>query len=506
MFRRIWSALAAVCALAQPAPEPTEVERELKRFAEVFSIVEREAAEFADFDQLFYRGAIPGLLRPLDPHSVFFDRDQFEQLKEMQNSVSKGFGSVVSVLPGRVIVLQTQPGSPSARAGLAPGDEILAVNHIPLAGLSLEQLTGLLGASRQREAVVTIRRPGSARLLDFTMVPAEQQTASVDRLITLAPGAAYLRVSSFDQDTGARLREAIEKLGGANLESLVLDLRENPGGVLGAALESASLFLDPGKRLLTARGRTAQTQEIDVPQDAQPYRFRLAVLLNAKSASGSEIVAGALQDHDRAIVLGEPSFGKGLVQSVLPLSQGTGLALTTAFYYTPSGRSIQRPLRAGQLIETTTSIERPVHKTATGRTVRGGGGIEPDILAYPPVPSRLLFVMEASASFTTFAGEYLRKTPRVPVNFTVPPVLLDEFQVFLANRRIQPNMADWSADRETIQSRLQQEILTLAHGVAAGDEVEVRRDPVVRRAQQLMSSSASPRAKSAPPGSTGAGR
>ena len=219
-------------------------------------------------------------------------------------------------------------------------------------------------------------------------------TPSVDRAFHPRPGVAYLRVGSFDVPTGKAIKEAIEQLGGQNLKGLVLDLRNNPGGVIGAALETAALFLKPGQTIVSVRGRSVGSDEIKVPEKVTPYTFPVAMLVNDKTASASEIVAGALQDHKRATIIGEQSFGKGFVQSVLPLSQGTGMALTTAFYYTPQGRSIQRSL-PGQLAKTTTG--------------GGAGGINPDQIVFPEAMTRLRAVLDATGSFTTFATDYIQR-------------------------------------------------------------------------------------------------
>jgi len=457
--------------------------------AHVYALIEREAAESVDPYEAFYRGAIPGMLRQLDPHSVFFDPAQFEQLKELERSTRKGFGSVVSLLPGRVIVLQTLSGTPSARAGIEPGDEILAINGIRLDWLDVDQLVGLLTEFRQREVRLDVRRPGSARLLEFVLTPEEMQSPSVERTFFVGAGVGYIRVASFESETGKQLKEAIEKLGGRRLRALVLDLRDNAGGLLPAALETASLFLPPKSRILTIRGRATQADEVTVPETASPYAFPVAILVNGKTASAAEIVAGALQDHDRATLVGEPSFGKGLVQSVFPLSEGTGLALTTAFYYTPSGRSIQKPLREGRLGNATTlpaGPEEAAHRTDSGRPLKGGGGLHPDHLVHPPASTRLRLVLEATASFTNFATEYLRKTPSLPEDFEVTPALLDDFQAFLSQRNIRPGVSEWSADRDWIRSRLEQEILNQALGVEKGDEVEARRDPQVLKALEVL--------------------
>ncbi len=465
-------------AAADPAQD---LESQLKRFVDLFARVEREAADEVDIRKAFYEGAIPGMLRRLDPHSVFFDPDQFEQLKELEKSTRKGFGSVVSVLPGRVIVLQTLPGTPSAKSGMAAGDEILAVNGIALSQLDLEQLVGLLGESKQRPAELDVMRAG--RHLHFTLTPEEMQAPSVDRVFTLRPGVAYLRVGSFDAQTGEQIRDAIEKLGSPGLKGLVLDLRNNPGGLLPSALDTASLFLKPGLKILSVRGRSVEGKEITVPDSAKPYTFPVAVLINGRSASAAEIVAGALQDHDRATIVGEPSFGKGLVESVFPLSAGAGMALTTAYYYTPSGRSIQRALQGSQLVQQSNGAS---YQTDSGRAVKGGGGITPDVTVFPEGQTRLRVALDATGSFTNFATEYVKQHTGITEQFEVTPEVLDEFRQFAAERKIQPPVAEWQSDREWIRSRLKSEILTQAVSVEKGDEIEARRDPQVLAALRAV--------------------
>ncbi len=466
---------------APPQDDPAEkLARDLKKLVDVFTIADREAADPVIPDQAFYQGAIPGMLKVLDPHSIFFDPGQFEQLKQMQKSESKGFGSIVSVLPGRVIVLQAMEGTPSAKSGLTAGDEILAINGYELARLEFDQLVQLLGAARQQEAQLYVRRPGTSRVLRFTLKPELVDSPSIDRAFLLEPQIGYVRIASFDEATGKLAREKIESLGGENLKGLVLDLRANPGGSVQAALETASLFLNPDQLVFSIKGRNVKTEEVRVPKLARPYKFPVAVLINGKSASASEILSGSLQDHDRATVLGEPSYGKGLVQRVYTLSNNTGLALTTSFYYTPSGRSIQKPLAFGQLDSKAIAPVGSFH-TDAGREVRGGGGIQPDEMMEPAEMSRLEVVLDASGSITTFASEYLQAHEVAP-GFEVTPELLDELRTFLAAHRIQPAVSDFLKDRAWIQSRLKQEIISLKFGVAKGDEIEMQRDVVVQAA------------------------
>ena len=454
----------------EPAAAAAELERLLGQFVEVFAAAEKHAAEPVNSYRAVYGGAIPGMLKRLDPHSIFFDPDQFEQLRQLQTATQKGFGSVVSILPGRVFVLQTLAGTPSANAGMQPGDEILAINNIALDRLSVEQLVGLLSESRRREVNLFIRRPGAARLIEITMKPESMASESVDLALLLEPGIGYVRVKSFEGDTGRRVREAIEKLGGAKLQALALDLRDNHGGVMGAALETAALFLPSDQVIVSVRGRGRRTEEIKVPGTSKPYAFRLAVLVGPETASGAEIVAGAVQDLHRGVVVGLPTFGKGLVQQVYDLSDNTGLALTTAYYYTPSGRSIQRPIAGGQLDPSESR----------------GGGVQPEHIQFPEPMNRLRMVLEGSGAFPTFATLFLRKSLPVEASFEVSDSMLDDFQSWLSERGIQPSVGEWSTDREWTRGRLKQEIFNQAFGVARGDEVELRRDAVVRAAVALL--------------------
>jgi carboxyl-terminal processing protease len=345
----------------------------------------------------------------------------------------------------------------------------------------------LLTESHQRPASIDVRRPGSARTLAFVLTPEDMQTPSVERVFFVRPGVGYVRVSSFDAQTGVDLRKAIEKLGGAALKGLVLDLRKNPGGLLTSALETCSLFLKPGQTLVTVRGRAIQSSEEKAPESAKPYAFPLAVLVDGQSASASEIVAGGLQDHDRAVIVGQPTYGKGLVESVFQLSEGTGLALTTAFYYTPSGRSIQRPLDAGQLSGANSpSRGQKDFRTDSGRAVTGGGGIQPDRIVSEKPMTRLQNFLDGSGAFTFFATDYIRAHPGIPETFEVTSDIMDVFRGFLLSKNVAPGTGEWSQVRSWIANRVKTEILNQAFGVVKGDEVEAQRDAAILAALSAL--------------------
>ncbi len=468
---------------------PKEIDPLLRQFIDVLSVVQAEGADAQPADRMLYGGAIPSMLRQLDPHTQFFDPGQFDQLRQMEASEQKGFGSIVSVLPGQVIFLQTLPGTPSSKAGIQAGDDLVAINNVSIRSLEPEQIVELLSQARQQKIGVYVRRQGSARLLQFVLTPELVDAPSVDRAFLLKPGFGYLRITSFDLQTAKQVREALTKLDAAHLQGLVIDLRNDPGGVVTAALDVASQFLPPGSKILTAKGRSSEVSSAVVPDSAKPYTMKLAVIINEKTASASEILAGALQDHDRATIVGETSFGKGLVQSVVPLSGNAGLAITTAFYYTPSGRSIQHPLQNSALSQTFNNEhpeQRPIYKTDKGRVVVGGGGIQPDVRVSDQPATRLEEVLTASGAMTAFATEYLQQHPSIPDNFRVTPELIDELKVFLSARNIQPGISEWTTEHTWLSRHLQEEIITQAKGVAKGDEVEASFNPQVQAALRAL--------------------
>ena len=421
-----------------------------------------------------YGGALPAMLQTLDPHSAFLDPFQFESLQEMQRSTEKGFGSVVNLLPGRVIVLQTLPDSPSARAGIAPGDEILVLNGQPLAYMPIEQLVAVLGNARQGRAELMVKRPHFTKLIEMSLIPAEMADPSVSRHFLIEPGLAYVKVLNFEAETAKELSEALEAMGGEELEGLVLDLRGNPGGIVESAVQVAAFFLEPGDRLLWVDGRGGPKEELRVPPGFKPYRFPIRVMIDERTASAAEIVAGALQDHQRARVLGLRSFGKGLVQSVFELSGGTALALTTAFYQTPEGRTIQRSLGACGEFQLAACVEEQAPEQR--------GGIEPDLITGPRPLSAFEQAMLASNSFLEFVRDYVANRSGFDETFEADNSMLDDFQAFLSERHIRPSIAEWSSTLQFIRSMLKQEVLNLTIGVAAGDEVEIRRDPAIQTA------------------------
>jgi carboxyl-terminal processing protease len=313
---------------------------ELRTFADVFNQIRVGYVEEIDDSELL-EYAIRGMLNGLDPHSVYLTRDAFEDLQTSTNGEFSGLGLEVGMDNGFLKVISPIDGSPAAEAGMQSGDVILKLDGIAIKGMSLNEAVDKMRGPKGSEIVISIGRPGESQPFDLTLTRDVIKVASV-RERWLEPGFAYLRISQFQKNTGDDVRAAIERLIDEEaMKGLVVDLRNNPGGVLGASVDVAGLFLEGGTVVYT-EGRLANAgRTYAATSEDMTGGVPIVILINGGSASASEIVAGALQDHGRAVVMGTPSFGKGSVQTVLPISEERAVKLTTALYFTPNGRSIQ---------------------------------------------------------------------------------------------------------------------------------------------------------------------
>ena len=333
--------LGTLPATAQPAPDSDTLPLEdIQTFAEIFERIKRAYVEEVD-DSTLIRNAMRGMLSELDPHSAYLDRDEFQSLRESTEGAFGGIGIEVGLEDGRLTVITPIDETPASRAGLQARDVILEIDDEPTDRLSLQESVTLMRGEPGSEIHLLILRSGEDEPLEFTLVRESIRTESV-RSEMLESGYGYLRVSQFQSRTGEQVNNAIQRIEreGA-LQGLVLDLRNNPGGILQAAVAVADAFLEEGLVVYT-EGRLEDTQmRFSANRETAAPDVPLVVLINGGSASAAEIVAGALQDQRRAVIMGTESFGKGSVQQIMPLGNGEGLKLTTALYYTPNGRSIQ---------------------------------------------------------------------------------------------------------------------------------------------------------------------
>jgi carboxyl-terminal processing protease len=452
--------------------------------------------EVPDPDQAIFNGGIRGMLSTLDPFSAFFDREQFELLQQQARGEALGFGSILYVTPGKILVLQTAQGSPSWRAGLGPGDEIVEINGTRVASLDFQSLVELLEHSRSKPVRLGVIQPGRLIPQDFDLNPAEVALPTVDKAFLVSPGIAYVHLSSFEMKTAQEVRDALNRLDASHSKGFLLDLRDNRGGIVDAAVAVASLFLPPDVPVLTTRGRAMPERIYRTSPSPQRFDLPLIVLVNSNTASAAELLAAALQEHDRAVIAGEETFGKGVVQSVVGLGEETGLALTTAQYFTPCGRSIQRPLPGTALAVTDPGRESSASPsgqpgksrfhTDEGRPVSAGGGVSPDVVIPPrPMDPWLAFLNQGGA-FIDFASEYLTLHGRVSDSFEPSSEVLESFRDYLTKNQVSVPDEYWIQDQDQMKLRIKTELFNLVFGLARGDEIETRGDSQVQQAIQLL--------------------
>ncbi len=377
-----------------PAATPSsdsDVRDSYKQFTQVYETVEENYAEPVSADKAIYNGAIPGMLHSLDPHSNFFDPKSYSLLREEQRGKYYGVGMTVGPRNNKVIVIAPFAGTPAYRVGIHPGDIIVAVDGKPTDNMSTSDVADLLKGPKGTTVKITVLREGSEKPLDFNVVRDEIPRYSVDLHFMIKPGIGYMHVSGFQETTEHEVAQALEEMG--DIKGLILDLRQNPGGLLSEGVGVADKFLKKGQLIVSHHGRTSPEKRYAAAHGNGGKDYPLVVLVNRGTASAAEIVAGAIQDHDRGLIVGETTFGKGLVQTVYPLAENTGLALTTAKYYTPSGRLIQRDYSNLSLYDYYYNREKEennsnheVKLTDSGRTMYGGGGITPDV-KLPPYKS-----------------------------------------------------------------------------------------------------------------------
>ena len=351
-------------------------------FENVFNRVQNEYVE-AVSDSALYRKSVDGMLYELrDPYSTFLPPDRFARLGETTSGNYGGLGVEVDVRDGWLIVVGALTGSPAERAGLQPGDRISEIGGKQTKGWTNEEASKVLRGKAGTTVVLKIERPGLSSPIELRLQRTTIHQSAVRRTSLLGEGVGYIDLKAFSDSTAKELNRAISSLLAGGMKTLVLDLRSNPGGLLNQGVRVSDLFLNPGQKIVSMRGRLADSNRDYADSAKQRWPdLPLLVLVDGRSASAAEIVAGALQDHDRAVIIGTPTYGKGSAQSVISFGPEGGLKITTARWFTPAGRSITRKLPADDESDDPLSTARERFRTDAGRTVYGGGGITPDVIA-----------------------------------------------------------------------------------------------------------------------------
>ena len=478
------------------------------------------------------QAAIQGMLSTLDPHSAYFPYNEFKKLREDQDSRFYGIGVTILSHRDAVYIQSVVEGTPAAKLGLKYGDRIVEVDGKDARGWTSEQVSKNVRGALNEPVTLKVERVGSESPRYFTLVRDAVPLLTIRNAYMIRPGTGYIGLTGgFARSSDEELLKAMKRLEEQGMRQLVLDLRNNPGGLLDQAVEVASAFIPRGQPIVSVKGRSEYSQPfVYKSTGSEPATVPLVVLINRNSASASEIVAGAVQDHGRGLIVGETSFGKGLVQRIFQLPFNTGLTLTTARYYTPYGRSLQRDYSSGSLYDYYTrhdsssetppppgprALESPLSlasptphppngpgvQTAVGRVFYGGGGITPDIevkeVANTPLRQR---IAEAAFHFTrdlasgVIPGLESYRIDKVqygktakPTDYAITDRVLEAFRTFVRTKpenQLQPSQID--EELEFAKLRLRQEVITAAFSNDAGARVLLESDVQVLRALEAL--------------------
>ncbi len=472
-----------------------EIRDNLKQFTQIYSIVEQNYAEPVSPDKTIYDGAIPGMLRVLDPHSNFFDPKAFAQLRDDQRGKYYGVGMQVGPRNNKVIVIAPFAGTPAFRAGIRPGDIIIAVDGKPTDNMNTSDVAELLKGAKGTTVHITMLREGRDKPIEFTVVRDEIPRYSVDLAFVIRPGIGYIHLNQFIETTDKEISDALDSFG--DIHGLIFDLRGNPGGLLNEGVAVADKFLKKGQVIVSHHGRSSPEKVYRAMHGNGGKEYPLVVLVNRGTASAAEIVSGAIQDHDRGLIAGETTFGKGLVQTVYTLSENTGLALTTAKYYTPSGRLIQRDYNGVSLYDyyynrdsDTSAAAAPDPEpreklTDSGRTEYGGGGITPDVKIDTPKANKFQDVLLYKYVFFNFAKHYLINHT-VTKNFEVNDEIMQDFRKFLSDQGVPYTEAELNEVMDWVKANIKAELFTSVFGQQEGLRVRAEWDPMIHKGLDLL--------------------
>ena len=477
---------------AQSNADESTLRNDLKSFTNVYQIVESNYAEPLNgekAERAVYDGAIPGMLRVLDPHSNFYDPKAFAKMKEDQHGKYYGVGMLISPQNNKIVVVYPFEGTPSFKAGIKPDDTIVAIDGKSTENMTSEDVANLLKGAKGTHVQVSIARYGTPKPLNFDLVRDEVSHGSVDLAFMIRPGIGYIHITQFQETTGRELSDAVDSFG--DMKGLILDLRSNPGGLLSEAVAVCDKFLQKGQVIVSQRGRAYPEQIYKAQHGNNDRLYPIVDLVNHGTASAAEIVSGALQDHDRAIVAGETTFGKGLVQTVYPLPENTGLALTTYHYYTPSGRLIQRNYDGVSLydyyynhdkLQEQTKPNREVKMTDSGRTVYGGGGITPDDKIETPHSNHFQDVLLEHFAFFNFASHYMANNRQITKDFVVDDSVLTAFKQYLTSEQIAYTDQDFAPVLDWVKANIKAELFISQFGQGEGLKVRAQWDPMINAA------------------------
>ncbi|MFH0777859.1 MAG: S41 family peptidase [Candidatus Eisenbacteria bacterium] len=463
-------------------------------FMDVVAKTRDNYVEEVDVDALI-EDAIRGMLYSLDPHSQYLTRADYTSLKIDTHGSYGGLGIVIGVRDGYLTVVAPMEGTPADRMGMRSFDRVVEIDGESTDGMTLDEAVSKMRGPEGTQVVLKVLREGVSEPLDFALTREKIEVKSIPYSFATSDSIGYVRISRFSETTPADLERALGELESQGIHGLVVDLRRNPGGLLSEAVAVSESFVPRGGLIVSTRGRVSVQNAQYFSQAGKVHdAYPLVVLVDGGSASASEIVAGAVQDLDLGVLVGERSFGKGSVQSVFPMRNGAGLKLTTAKYHTPSGRCIhaeedRRQVRsAGDIkIGKTDEEPRPEFKTAQGRVVYGGGGVTPDVVVHYVRLSSIAERLERNLLFYKFAGEYTEKRRGLQAErFKVTPSVVGDFKKYLKDEKFDFNEKDFQDDSAYIERAVEREIMRELAGDEAAFKVHVKGDPQVEKAFGIL--------------------
>jgi len=484
--------------------EPTKAEA-ARLFDDVFNHVNRFYVDSIGRNQM-YRMAVDGMLYELeDPYTSILAPDKLGRLNETTSGNYAGIGVQVDVRDGWMVVIAPTPGSAAERAGVQPGDRIVEVDGRSTRGWTQAEATKALRGSAGTRLAVKIERPGMAAVIPLRLTRTPIHQSAVRRVAILPNSVGYLDLKAFSDSTEREVTKAVNALLKRGMKSLILDLRSNPGGLLEQGLRVSDLFLDPGEKIVSLRGRTPEAnREYDDSTTQRWPALPIVVLVDDRSASAAEIVAGALQDHDRAVIVGESTYGKGSAQTIIPLPDVGALKITTARWYTPSGRSISRPLVRGGIDdfdrEPAKKPENRQYRTDAGRAIYDGGGITPDVIESDS--AQVLATRELQAALgrkvalfrdalTDYALALKGRREITSQQFTVTQPMLDEVWARMVSRGVAIDRSIYDASAPVVSSLLAYDIARYVFGPEAEFRRRVASDRAIRSALEIIAGTGS---------------
>lgn len=495
----------------ETASSGTDVFDNVKKFNEVLNLVQKNYVDEVDPNKLT-EAAIKGMLAQLDPHSTYITKDQLKRIEEDFKGSFEGIGVEFDILNDTITIVTPISGGPSEALGIQAGDKIVKIDGVNAVGMSREDVPKKLRGPKGTRVTVSIVRAGIPNLIDFEIIRDKIPLYSVDSYFKIDDNTGYIRVTRFSSTTYDEFSNAMKTLTSQGMKRLVLDLRNNPGGYLDQAFKMASMFIEKGKKIVYTKSRIGSFSEEYRSEGGEYTKLPLVILVNDGSASASEIVSGAIQDWDRGIIVGENTFGKGLVQRQYELSDGSAIRVTTSRYYTPSGRLIQKPYEGAEYTKMLINLQegdniyhlkdkgdtsRPEFKTMGGRTVYGGGGITPDYIVKLDTLTQYSVQLRRLNLFLEYANSYYGlNRDRIKTsypdylnfrdNFVITQSMLEDFRKLADSKGVEFSQADWQRDIEYIKTSIKSIIARDIWGNNGSMSVWLANDKQFEKAMQLF--------------------